>query len=472
MTNPMTNTATKSPGPAAPRRTARSRPEVPVPSVADVQGIIVRGYNLGFVRHVVVTIDDPRSTLAHLRAATSGAGGVTQIQSAAPWGDAKPRYTHNVAFTHTGLAALGVRPKTLGGFPTDFQHGAPARALKIGDFGDSGPEKWDAGMNDTARVHAVWTIHGQSEADLDAGWAELEQALQSGITIVRVYSGAAFPGNLVHFGYVDSISQPHIEGFDRPNAVPDKQPVAPLGSFFLGHESQFENVFFDVPDPVDLVANGTYNAFRVLEQDVFGFEEYLRIAGEANDRDPEWIAAKMCGRWRNGNPMDLFPDEPGEPMDPKKRNDYGYPDSDGSVCPIGSHMRRANPRNAPIVQRAANHTRRIVRRGTPYGPLISPGQERDDLDRGLLGNFFCGSITAQFEGVQYDWLNLGLQHPDITGTNDPLLGANDPATSSFTIPIPGEDPIVLTGFPRFVRTRASAYTFLPSLPGLRSLSVL
>ena len=28
-----------------------------------------------------------------------------------------------------------------------------------------------------------------------------------------------------------------------------------------------------------------------------------------------------------------------------------------------------------------------------------------------------------------DWLNLGLQDPDITGFNDPLLGANEPETS-------------------------------------------
>jgi hypothetical protein len=69
--------------------------------------------------------------------------------------------------------------------------------------------------------------------------------------------------------------------------------------------------------------------------------------------------------------------------------------------------------------------------------------------------------------MQYDWINLGFQDPRITGTNDPLLGANDPATSSFTWPRQGADPLVLRGFKRFVVTRGGAYTFLPSLPAMR-----
>jgi hypothetical protein len=107
----------------------------------------------------------------------------------------------------------------------------------------------------------------------------------------------------------------------------------------------------------------------------------------------------------------------------------------------------------------------------PYGPAISPGETTPDgIARGLLGNFMCASLIAQFEGIMYDWVNLGLQHPDITGTNDPVLGANDPSTSRFVIPRKGQPDIVLTGFPRFIRTRASAYTFLPSLSGLRWLA--
>ena len=49
----------------------------------------------------------------------------------------------------------------------------------------------------------------------------------------------------------------------------------------------------------------------------------------------------------------------------------------------------------------------------------------------------------------YDWLNLGLQHPDTTGLNDPLLGANEERTSRFDIA--GVDrSFQLCGFGRFV----------------------
>ena len=34
-----------------------------------------------------------------------------------------------------------------------------------------------------------------------------------------------------------------------------------------------------------------------------------------------------------------------------------------------------------------------------------------------------------------DWLNLGLQDPRITGSNDPITGTNDPDTSWFDLPL-------------------------------------
>jgi hypothetical protein len=144
----------------------------------------------------------------------------------------------------------------------------------------------------------------------------------------------------------------------------------------------------------------------------------------------------------------------------------GYDDTDGVKCPIGAHIRRGNPRESQIVQRSANYTRRIVRRGMPYGPRFDRSAPADTTPRGLLGSFLCASLIAQFESIMYDWINLGLQDPRITGTNDPIIGANDPAFSRYEIPIDGQEPIVLTGFPRFVTTVASAYLFMPSITAL------
>lgn len=447
----------------------------PVPS--DIQGWIVSGYRFRFVRHLVFTVTEARPVLDHLRAATNGTPGVAQIHNAERW-TVKPQSVLSVGFTHAGLGRLGVERRTLDGFPTEFREGPVRRARKIGDFGDSAPEHWDDGMGDPDRVHMIWTVHGQSAAELDARRDELMVAFGAGASIVQVYDGEGLAdpsGELndrVHFGYVDGISQPRIRGFDE-RAAPDAQPQAPYGEFFAGHESQFEGVVFDLPEPLEFTGNGTYNAFRVLEQDVFEFEKLLQRGAAESGLDPEMVAAKMCGRWRNGNPLPLDPVGPNDPAIPAaKRNDYGYADDlDGNVCPLGSHMRRANPRDSPVVQRASAHTRRIMRRGVPYGPAIEPGTtEPDGIPRGLLGNFMGASLIAQFEGVMYDWINLGLQHPDITGTNDPILGANDTRTSSFTIPMADRDDVEIRGFPRLIRTRASAYTFLPSLTGLRWLA--
>ena len=216
--------------------------------------------------------------------------------------------------------------------------------------------------------------------------------------------------------------------------------------------------------------DGTYNAFRVLAQDVVEFDAFLADSVAKTGLARDLVAAKLLGRWPNGNPLILFPDHAGEPLPDERINDYGYADDpDGVRCPLGSHMRRANPRDGQVVQRGFAHSRRLVRRGTPYGPPYVPGTPDDGVERGLLGNFLCASLSAQFEAVMYDWLNLGLQHPDTTGLNDPLLGANEEGTSRFDI-VGASGSVQLRGFGRFVETRGSAYTFVPSIAALRYLA--
>ena len=51
--------------------------------------------------------------------------------------------------------------------------------------------------------------------------------------------------------------------------------MAPLGTVLLGHPTNLEGLMWRVPQPEMLGHNGTFNAFRVLKQDVVGFEKYL-----------------------------------------------------------------------------------------------------------------------------------------------------------------------------------------------------
>jgi hypothetical protein len=68
-----------------------------------------------------------------------------------------------------------------------------------------------------------------------------------------------------------------------------------------------------------------------------------------------------------------------------------------------------------------------------------------------------------------DWLNLGLQDPRITGSNDPIVGSNDLKIGWFDLPLKSGTTIRLQGLPQFVQTRGGAYTFLPSLKAIHYL---
>lgn len=125
-----------------------------------------------------------------------------------------------------------------------------------------------------------------------------------------------------------------------------------------------------------------------------------------------------------------------------------------------------------IVQRASNEVRRVTRRGMPYGPPYDPERPPDGRRRGLLGNFLCADLGAQFEALQNDWINLGFQDPRITGTNDPLVGNHDPLEAPFRfVPDPARpDDVVEVAVPQLVHTVGGAYTFLPSVAALTWLA--
>lgn len=470
-----------------------------------IQGNILRGYRatLGAVRYLILEVVD--RTAARQFLATSAAGGSAEIPAIttdATW-SGKQTMCFNVGVTFEGLRALGTPAASLATFPTEFIAGMTSRAMRLSDVGASAPAHWPAPFDRPERVHLVANIYASTDGDddgeaiLDGVQAQVARAFN----VIGVRNGRSFPENRVHFGYVDSISQPRFRQKEG-----DPEPIDPLGTVLLGYPTRMEGLLFRVPEPRELGLNGTFNAFRILAQDVSGFEAYLdrtaqqleiqfpgdkiaalfkhpddehrivdmlfgRADGQPTDRDRfralrEIVAAQMCGRWRNGAPLATCPDLP-DPAAPLTGFDFGA----NSQCPVGSHLRRVNPRGGQMVQRMANFTRRLVRRSVPYGPLYDPASP-DDVERGLLGNFIGANLAAQFEAIMCDWLNLGLQDPEITRSNDPLLGANEPETSWFDLLLKDGGRYRLHGFPRFVTTRGGAYTFIPSMAGIEYLSQL
>jgi deferrochelatase/peroxidase EfeB len=458
-------------------------------NAADVQGNIVRGYRKPRVRHLVLEVTDRNAARRWLAACTSGSGDVPQITSEAPW-TTKPETCFNIGVTYEGLRALGTPEDSLKTFPTEFALGMNARALKLGDVGASAPETWPAPFDDPKRVHLIATIYADDVSQLDR---EQKRALGDGKApgLLGARDGCVFNDDFVHFGYRDNITQPRFEEVHDPVIYADGQPMAPLGTVLLGYPTNFEGLTWRVPQPEPLGFNGSFNAFRVLAQDVKGFEDYLSATATDLLAHPnvdellpagaeekigaglsrhaalrEVIAANMCGRWRDGTPVALSPDAPNPDVD---RTNFEF--IGDSRCPYGAHIRRTNPRGGQIVQRVANNSRRLVRRGMPYGPVFDAAKP-DKQERGLLGSFIGANLGAQFEAMSTDWLNLGLQDPRVTGSNDPLVGANETATSWFDLPLKSGATIRLRGLPRFVQTRGGAYTFLPSLSAIRHLGAL
>jgi deferrochelatase/peroxidase EfeB len=462
---------------------------------ADVQGNIVRGYRKNRVRNLILTVTDRSAARNWLTASTSGRSGVPQITTEAPWTD-KPAILFNIGLTYQGLAALGAPESSLASFPTEFREGMNARAKKLGDAGASAPETWPAPFDEPEKIHLIATIYADTEALLDSVESQV-LARDSGFARLGARDGCKFNEDYAHFGYRDNLSQPRFSGIHDPDRYPDQQPQAPLGTVLLGYPTNFEGLLYRIPDPPQLGFNGSFNAFRVLAQDVVGFEAYLDSAatellshpsvnellppggeaaigaamGVALTRDAalrEVVAAHMCGRWRNGVPLSQSPDAPVAEAD-KDLNNFDYVGD--SRCPYGAHIRRCNPRGGQIVQRVANYSRRLVRRGMPFGPAYDPAKP-DTKDRGLLGNFIGADLGAQFEAMMCDWLNLGLQDPRVTGSNDPVTGANDSGTSWFDLQLKSGKTIRLRGLPRFVTTRGGAYLFLPSVTAIRYLGSL
>jgi deferrochelatase/peroxidase EfeB len=476
----------------------------------DIQGFILRGYRMPVARHFVLTVTTPATARALLGRMVSGSESDSpQITTADEWQVAsspgpeddqtapakrKPDYCLNVGITWPGLVALelqsGVPGLSFKSF-TAFVQGAAARADGVGDKGPSGPVNWVGGLG-KGNEHVLLTLHALSQEILDSYSARLsalftegaafhEMWRADGMALLEMQNGIPVPVPKVHFGYTDGLSgTPAIRGGPDPSRPDHREPCDPW-LFVLLDEA--EN--YNVPEPKELGLNGSFAVFKVIRQDVVGFENFL----QANkDRiDPELLAAKLCGRWRNGVPLEVSPDtdSPAGGIQPELLNDFDYVNSDGSGdprglrCPVGAHIRRVNPRGQPILGQGqpggSNNTHRLIRRGLPYGPIYTPGQPDDGIERGLLGYFICSNIENQYEFVLKQWTeDAAFVGPVRLNPNskDPIIGKNDPAQSVFEIPQAGGPPLKITGFSAFVTTKAVAYCFLPSVTALKFIAGL
>jgi Dyp-type peroxidase family len=453
---------------------ARSAPEL-----HDVQGLVTRGYRkLAAARFLVLAID----AAAEARA-WSGALGATLTR-----GDVDPQERAvNVAFTSPGLRTLGVAPDVLDLFSLEFGGGMTAshRRRMLGDVGLDAPEQWAWG-GPSRPADAVLLLYARDAQALAALEAEQKRALPNGIRVLQTLETSDLQG-YEPFGFRDGISQPFVEGLSKTG--PPAQTVR-FGEFVLGYPNEHGHYTEDalLERAPELGRNGTYLVLRQLRQDVRGFWRFLDGVTRRPDgsRDPPRrarLAAKLVGRWPGGAPLVLSP-EVDDPMIAAE-NDFGYfaLDPQGVRCPLGAHIRRANPRDSldpsPGTDKsfAVNRRHRILRRGREYGPplpveeaLREDAASATDDERGL--HFIClnGNIARQFELVHFTWLN-NPKFADLYDDADSLVGPSYPYGGTFTVQTETLRERV-TGVPRFVSVRGGAYFFMPGIAATRHLASL
>jgi Dyp-type peroxidase family len=373
-----------------------------------------------------------------------------------------------VAFTWNGLRALRVDDALLDTFPEEFRQGMVARAEMLGDIGASDPSHW-VDKTSSPDLHAIAILFARDATE--RGRCEVEHrnlvAECKGVQVLSTLDLEATPPfdhAHDHFGYRDRISQPVIEGSgDEP--TPGSGAPLKAGEFILGYPDE-SGVELPLPQPEILSRNGSFMAYRRLEEHVGKFRDFLRENGKTRE-EQELVAAKLMGRWRSGAPLVLAPekDDPALGADLQRNNNFNYKHQDplGYAVPLGSHIRRMNPRDTT----ANMNRRRMIRRGATYGSFLPEGSPDDGRERGIAAFVICGSLIRQFEFAQNVWVNDRNFH-ELGNEHDPIIGAQD-GTLEFKIP---KRPIrrKITSLPAFTTVRGGAYFFLPGLKALRWLA--
>lgn len=391
---------------------------------------------------------------------------------------------------------------------------------------DTGPGPYDVAFEGEETliptpltVHALLLLYTSDEVAADQLAADVEMALRPhGVRVAHrlglVLDVEDAGISREHFGFADGLSQPApfdangavlLEG--KPVTQGDKVQGVPLGEFLIGYTNGHRE---KAPGPVvpgddrgtpdqrptaaglpaheeaqgfyDLGRNGSYLVVRELLQDVAAFWTSMDSnAAAIRTHDPqnsshvtaEWIAERVVGRDRDGHLLCPAGRRKPDALDlPDSGFLFHADDPHGLGCPVGSHVRRANPRDAlapnpelreTLLAAANNH--RILRRGRKFGPRIADYRTPDDVNRGLLFMCLNTDIARQFEFVQQTWL-LNSDFATLFDETDPLVGPDGRMTIR-------ENPLRRTVHVQtYVQMNGGDYFFLPSMPALRYLAML
>lgn len=460
----------------------------------DIQALVRSGLgSLGSARYLLLRIGDAARARAWLR-------GLAPTRASEVGGGKTVDRAIQIAFSRAGLVALGFADADLEGLAPEYLDGMAGderRSHRLGDVGASAPEHWRWGRGE-AEPHILLILCARSA--LFKPWADGIEAgaLASGCRRIAAFDSCPGreDGSVAQepFGFADGMSQPDID-WDERLAVTGavnrdyRAGIAP-GEVLIGHNNEYGFVG-DMPQGRLSARNGSYLVYRQLEQDVTGFWRWA--AAEAGPERAVWLAEQIVGRCLNGTAL---------PGLGGKDNDFLFKsDPEGRACPPGAHVRRANPRSGddPLGRRgfvrdviaslglegraaddavASARFHRLLRRGRPYGRMLSPAQAmapgQPPVEAGL--HFVClnASLARQFEFVQGAWLTSAT-FGGLSGEGDPLTGQRLPfpdegRTDLFRYHDEAGLPRIAQRLPAFVTVRGGAYFLLPGIAGLASIT--
>ncbi|GAB3244425.1 Dyp-type peroxidase [Kineosporia babensis] len=495
------------------------------PDLTDVQNLVSSGYPRHHAaRHLLLEVTDPAAArdwlaalIEHVPTAGWAENLVDQLGRDVEGADAgtptkdrpsSPTFAAHVAVSYTGLSALGLPPAELEGFPDEFTAGMAAR--ESGLIPGTGTTTWQTPFSDAGSPDLLLMLSAPDHATLDAELQHRPQVVPgegSGLIVLdsieagRISDepspdGVRAAGFREHFGFVDGLTQPRVHGVTTGRHSAELPP----GEALLGYEDiDGDTAGAGLPAAIGL--NGSFLVWRKLEQDVAGFDELIReLAENMIDRSPailaagtdptELAAAKLMGRWRDGTPVTLSTEGP-RPALAKQPFSFQESDSEGYGCPVGAHVRRANPRDSrpkdhdpdkhqnqkPHLESELAQRHRMLRRGIPYGLPVSAGiwagaptpdvnDEVPDGERGLLFVALVGDIHRQFEFVQAHWMSDG--NAFRLGSDRDVISGAAPAGSKFVAQ--GRCPAFVEQRKQVVTCRGGEYFLLPGIKALRRIA--
>jgi Dyp-type peroxidase family len=412
----------------------------------------------------------------------------------------------NLFLSARGYAKLGYSPKELEkaftepeekirAVQSNFLEGMAKHAET--DLGDPPPEQWEDGFR-KGGIDAMLLLADDDDGYLLREARNFLDSLPEQTDVVHIERGTALRTRegegIEHFGYVDGRSQPLFLASDFQDL--EGGAIGPNTREKDGGKVDVWNPFEPLklvllPDPLakDPDCLGSYFVFRKLEQNVRGFiikEQDLADKLKLEGTDRERAGAMAVGRFRDGTPLVLSPTDG---FAPPKENNFRYDSSDPEAlkCPFHAHIRKTNPRGDIVklgATEAAERSRRIARRGIPFGDRNPDPDNFNALGDvpssgvGLLFMCFQSSIRTQFAFMQRGWANNKdfVRKPD-TGL-DPIIGQRDTENGELVDLKAqkwrpeygsGDKPQVEDSFRDFVKMKGGEFFFTPSIPFLEKL---